>query len=90
MSFFVLSNTALSAAASLSISSDALNTSLERLSAGLKIDGVADGPAAAVVAAPRRAIQDTNGIVGRVPTERGALRRISRLFFRARRLAGGD
>jgi flagellin len=76
-------------------SSNALNTSLERLSSGLKINRGADGPAALVISEQQRAqiagldkaIENTEKGVALVQTAEGALTEINALLIKIRALA---
>ncbi len=76
-------------------STDALNTSLERLSSGLKINSGADGPAALVIsneqgaqiAGLQSAIDNTNQAVSLVQTGEGALSEVNNLLVQVRGLA---
>jgi flagellin len=75
--------------------SNALNTSLERLSSGLKINSGADGPAALVISEEQRAqiaglqtaINNTSEAVSVVQTGEGALNEINSLLDQVRSLA---
>lgn len=75
--------------------SSSLNTSLERLSSGLKINRGADGPAALVASEEQRAqitglntaIDNTNKAVSLVQTGEGALNQVSSLLDQVRGLA---
>src|SRR5207237_315253 len=74
---------------------NALQTSLERLSSGLKINRGADGPAALVISEQQRAqiaglqqaIQNTEKGVTLVQTGEGALNEVSALLVKIRALA---
>jgi flagellin len=76
-------------------SSSALNTSLQRLSSGLKINTGADGPAALVIsneqgaqiAGLQSAIENTNQAVSLVQTSEGALSEVNDLLVQIRGLA---
>jgi flagellin len=76
-------------------SSSALNTSLQRLSSGLKINTGADGPAALVIsneqgaqiAGLQSAIDNTNQAVSLVQTGEGALSEVNDLLVQIRGLA---
>ncbi|MFK7765597.1 MAG: flagellin [Mariniblastus sp.] len=76
-------------------SSDKLNTSIERLSSGLKINRGADGPAALVISEKQRAqisglktaIDNTEKAVSVVQTAEGALNEINSLLVKVRSLA---
>jgi flagellin len=75
--------------------SDSLNTSLQRLSSGLKINTGADGPAALVIsneqgaqiAGLQSAIDNTNQAVSMVQTAEGALSEVNNLLVQIRGLA---
>ncbi len=85
----------LSAQAALDNTSNALNTSLQRLSTGLKINSGADGPAALVISQEQQAqvvglqqaISNTSEAVNLVQTGEGGLSEISNLLTQARSLA---
>ena len=72
-----------------------LNTSIERLSSGLKINRGADGPAALVISEKQRAqisglraaIENTDKAVSVVQTAEGALSEINSLLVKVRSLA---
>ena len=96
MSLSILNNTAtLQAQTSLDQTSNALDTSLQRLSTGLKINSGADGPAAFVIANEQQAqvvglqqaIQNTSQAVNVVQIAEGGLNEISNLLNQARALA---
>jgi flagellin len=96
MSLSIVNNTAsLSAQNSLNNTNNALNTSLQRLSTGLKINSGADGPAAYVIgqqqsaqiAGLNTAIDNTNQAVSVVQTASGGLGEISSLLTQIRGLA---
>src|ERR1700684_3628295 len=99
MSLTIANNIAsLSAQASLDSTSNALNTSLQRLSTGLKINSGADGPAALVISQEQQAqvvglqqaISNTSEAVNLVQTGEGGLNEISNLLNQARSLALGS
>jgi flagellin len=79
----------------LNVTQNSLNTSLERLSTGLKINRGADGPAALVISESMRAqiaslnkgIENTDKAVAFVQTTEGALNKINELLIKARSLA---
>ncbi len=79
----------------LNSASDSLNTSLQRLSSGLKINTGADGPAALVIsneqgaqiAGLQSAIDNTNQAVSMVQTAEGALSTVNNLLVQIRGLA---
>jgi flagellin len=79
----------------LSNSTNSLNTSLQRLSSGLKINTGADGPAALVIsneqgaqiAGLKSAIDNTNQAVSLVQTSEGALSTVNDLLVQIRGLA---
>lgn len=96
MSLAINNNVAsLTAQHNLSRTSNALNTSLERLSSGLKINRGADGPAALVISEQQRAqiaglskaIENTEKGVALVQTVEGALNEINSLLIKVRSLA---
>jgi flagellin len=96
MSLSIVNNTAsLNAQQSLSRTSSALNTSLQRLSTGLKINSGADGPAALVISEQQKAqiaglqtaIDNTNKAVSVVQTGEGALNEVNSLLTQIRGLA---
>lgn len=86
---------ALNAQHNLGRANSALNTSIERLSSGLKINRGADGPAALVIsemqraqiAGLRTAISNTEKAVAVVQTAEGALGEINSLLVKIRSLA---
>ncbi len=86
---------ALNAQNNLSRSSSKLNTSIERLSSGLKVNRGADGPAALVISEKQRAqisglraaIDNTEKAVSVVQTAEGALNEINSLLVKVRSLA---
>ena len=86
---------ALNAQNNLTKSSDKLNTSIERLSSGLRINRGADGPAALVISEKQRAqisglksaIDNTEKAVSVVQTAEGALNEINSLLVQVRSLA---
>lgn len=86
---------ALNAQHNLTRSSDKLNTSIERLSSGLKVNRGADGPAALVISESQRAqisglraaIDNTEKAVAVVQTAEGALGEINSLLVQVRSLA---
>lgn len=86
---------ALNAQHNLTRSSDKLNTSIERLSSGFKINRGADGPAALVISEKQRAqisglraaIDNTEKAVAVVQTAEGALNEINSLLVKVRSLA---
>ena len=91
-----LNNTAaMQAQQALNSTNNALSTSLQRLSTGLKINSGADGPAAYVisqaqqaqVAGLNQAIDNTNQAVDLVQTGSGALSEVSNLLTQIRGLA---
>jgi len=79
----------------LSNATNSLNTSLQRLSSGLKINTGADGPAALVIsneqgaqiAGLQSAIENTNQAVSLVQTGEGALSEVNNLLVQIRGLA---
>lgn len=85
----------LNAQNNLNRSSNALATSVERLSSGLKINKGADGPAALVISEKQRAqiaglqqaIENSNKAVSLVQTAEGALGEINNLLVKVRSLA---
>ncbi|MDY3562519.1 flagellin [Gemmata sp. JC673] len=96
MALTVVNNTAsLNAQQNLGRASSALNTSLERLSTGLKVNRGADGPSALVISETQRAqiaglktaLDNTNKAVSLVQTAEGALNEINSLLTKARSLA---
>jgi flagellin len=96
MSLTITNNVAsLTAQHNVGRSSNALKTSLERLSSGLKINRGADGPAALVIsekqrtqiAGLRQAIDNTEKAVSLVQTAEGALNEINSLLTKIRSLA---
>ena len=86
---------ALNAQHNLNRSSDKLNTSIERLSSGFKVNRGADGPAAltisekqrAQIAGLRAAIDNSEKAVAVVQTAEGALNEINSLLVKVRSLA---
>ncbi|MCL4117429.1 UNVERIFIED_CONTAM: hypothetical protein GTU68_013120 [Idotea baltica] len=86
---------ALNAQHNLTRSSDKLNTSIERLSSGYKVNRGADGPAALVISEKQRAqisglraaIDNTEKAVAVVQTAEGALGEINSLLVKVRSLA---
>ena len=86
---------ALNAQHNLTRSSNQLNTSIERLSSGLKVNRGADGPAALVISEKQRAqisglrtaIDNTEKAVSVVQTAEGALNEINSLLVKVRSLA---
>ena len=86
---------ALNAQNNLAASSDKLNTSIERLSSGFKVNRGADGPAALVISEKQRAqisglnaaIDNTEKAVSVVQTAEGALNEINSLLVKVRSLA---
>lgn len=86
---------ALNAQHNLTRSSDKLNTSIERLSSGFKINRGADGPAALVISEKQRAqisglraaIDNTEKAVAVVQTAEGALNEINSLLVKVRSLS---
>jgi flagellin len=86
---------ALNAQHNLHRSSDKLNTSIERLSSGFKVNRGADGPAALVISEKQRAqisglraaIDNTEKAVAVVQTAEGALNEINSLLVKVRSLA---
>ena len=86
---------ALNAQHNLSRSSNKLNTSIERLSSGFKVNRGADGPAALVISEKQRAqisglrtaIDNTEKAVAVVQTAEGALGEINSLLVKVRSLA---
>jgi flagellin len=86
---------ALNAQHNLGRASNKLNTSIERLSSGLKINRGADGPAALVISEKQRAqiaglraaIDNTDKAVAVVQTAEGALNEINSLLVKIRSLA---
>lgn len=86
---------ALNAQHNLTRSSDKLNTSIERLSSGFKVNRGADGPAALVISEKQRAqiaglrsaIDNTEKAVAVVQTAEGALNEINSLLVKVRSLA---
>jgi len=96
MSLSIVNNVAsLNAQNSLNNTNNNLNTSLQRLSTGLKINSGADGPAAYVIgqqqnaqiAGLQTAIANTNQAVSVVQTASGGLQEISSLLTQIRGLA---
>jgi flagellin len=96
MALSIVNNTSsLNAQQSLSKTSSSLNTSLQRLSSGLKINSGADGPAALVISEQQRAqisglqtaIDNTNKAVSVVQTGEGALNEVNSLLTQVRGLA---
>ncbi len=96
MSLGIANNvTALNAQHNLTRSSDKLNTSIERLSSGFKINRGADGPAALVISEKQRAqisglraaVDNTEKAVAVVQTAEGALNEINSLLVQVRSLA---
>ncbi|WP_437227803.1 flagellin [Planctomicrobium sp. SH661] len=85
----------LNAQNNLNRSSNALSTSVERLSSGLKVNKGADGPAALVISEKQRAqiaglqqaIENSNKAVSLVQTAEGALGEINDLLVKVRSLA---
>ncbi len=86
---------ALNAQHNLTRSTSKLNTSIERLSSGFKVNRGADGPAALVISEKQRAqisglraaIDNTEKAVSVVQTAEGALNEINSLLVKARSLA---
>ena len=86
---------ALNAQNNLTRSSDKLNTSIERLSSGFRVNRGADGPAALVISEKQRAqisglrtaIDNTEKAVSVVQTAEGALNEINSLLVQVRSLA---
>ena len=86
---------ALNAQHNLGRANNSLNTSIERLSSGLKINRGADGPAALVISEKQRAqiaglrtaIDNTDKAVAVVQTAEGALNEINSLLVKVRSLA---
>ena len=86
---------ALNAQHNLTRSSDRLNTSIERLSSGFKVNRGADGPAALVISEKQRAqiaglraaIDNSEKAVAVVQTAEGALNEINSLLVKVRSLA---
>ncbi len=86
---------ALNAQHNLSRSQSNLNTSIERLSSGFKVNRGADGPAALVISEKQRAqiaglktaIDNTDKAVAVVQTAEGALTEINSLLVKARSLS---
>ena len=86
---------ALNAQNNLSRANNSLNTSIERLSSGFKINRGADGPAALVISEKQRAqisglnaaIDNTEKAVAVVQTAEGALSEVNSLLVQARSLA---
>ena len=86
---------ALNAQHNLSRSQNNLNTSIERLSSGFKVNRGADGPAALVISEKQRAqiaglktaIDNTDKAVAVVQTAEGALTEINSLLVKARSLS---
>ncbi len=86
---------ALNAQHNLTRSSNKLNTSIERLSSGFKVNRGADGPAALVISEKQRAqisglraaIDNTEKAVAVVQTAEGALSEINSLLVKVRSLA---
>lgn len=86
---------ALNAQHNLGRASNKLNTSIERLSSGLKVNRGADGPAALVISEKQRAqisglraaIDNTEKAVSVVQTAEGALNEINSLLVKVRSLA---
>jgi len=96
MALSITNNTAsLVAQQNLNNSTNALNTSLQRLSSGLKINSGADGPAALVISNEQgaqisglqSAIENTNQAVSLVQTGEGALSEVNNLLVQIRGLA---
>ena len=96
MSLSIVNNSAsLNAQQSLNNTNNALNTSLERRSPGLKINTGADGPAAYVISQEQQAqiaglntaIDNTNQAVTVVQTAEGALNEVNSLLTQIRGLA---
>src|SRR5271157_1036167 len=96
MSLSITNNIAsLVAQQNLSNASSALNTSLQRLSSGLKINSGADSPAGLVIsneqgaqiAGLQSAIDNTNQAVSLVQTGEGALSEVNDLLVQIRGLA---
>jgi flagellin len=96
MSLSIANNVgALNAQHNLTRSSDKLNTSIERLSSGFKINRGADGPAALVISEKQRAqisglraaIDNTEKAVAVVQTAEGALNEINSILVKVRSLA---
>lgn len=96
MSLSITNNVAsLTAQVNLNKTSGMLNTSLERLSSGLKINRGADGPAALVISEEQRAqiaglnsaINNTAKAVSMVQTTEGALNEVNSLLDKIRSLA---
>ena len=96
MSLSLVNNVAsLTAQNNLSKTASSLNSSLERLSTGLKINRGADGPAALVISEQQRAqitglqaaTDNTNKAVSVIQTGEGALNEINGLLNKARSLA---
>ena len=96
MSLTITNNVAsLNAQGSLNRTSNALSSSLQKLSTGLKINKGADGPAALVISEQQRAqiaglktaIDNTNKAVSLVQTGEGALNEVNSLLTKVRSLA---
>jgi len=96
MSLTIANNiSSLNAQNNLNRSSSALQTSVERLSSGLKVNKGADGPAALVISEKQRAqiaglqqaIENSNKAVSLVQTAEGALGEINDLLVKIRSLA---
>ena len=96
MSLSIANNVgALNARNNLTRSSNALNTSIERLSSGFRVNRGADGPAALVIserqraqiAGLRTAIDNSEKAVSVVQTAEGALNEINSILVRVRSLA---
>src|SRR6266849_4015041 len=96
MALTINSNLAsLTAQHNLSRTTDALSTSLQRLSSGLKINKGADGPAALIISEQQRAqinglnaaLDNTSKAVSLVQTGEGALNEIASLLNKIRGLA---
>jgi len=96
MSLTIANNiSSLNAQNNLSRSSNALQSSVERLSSGLKVNRGADGPAALVISEKQRAqiaglqqaIDNSNKAVSLVQTAEGALGEINDLLVKVRSLA---
>lgn len=96
MSLSIINNAAsLTAQTNLGKTSNALSSSLEKLSTGLKVNRGADGPAALVISEKQRAqiaglqtaIDNTNKAVSLVQTGEGALNEINSLLTKVRSLS---
>jgi flagellin len=96
MALSLVNNTAsLVAQSNLTKTNNALGTSLQRLSTGLKINSGADGPAALVISEKMRAqisglqtaLDNTNKAVSMVQVGEGALNEVNSLLNKARSLA---